>query len=658
MPGGKLIVTLNSPSSGSTVSGTVPVSASVSIVGGLIAAGVRFRVDGVTIGGEDTSSPYSVSWNTRTVANGSHTLTAVARDILGGQWTSNSVTVTVFNDTTAPTVSITSPANGATVSGTIAINANASDSVGVAGVRFRLNGANLGSEDTSAPYSVSWNTTGVANGTHTLTAVARDAAGNTRTSAPITVTVNNADTTPPTVSVTSPANGATVSGTITVTANASDNRGVVGVRFRLNGVNLGAEDTTNPYSVSWNTTGVANGSHTLTAVARDAAGNTKTSASVTVTVNNAPPADTTPPTVSITSPANGATVSGTITVAASASDNVGVVGVEFFLDGALGGDDTTAPFSIPWDTTTAANGTHTLTAVARDAAGNRRTSTAVTVNVSNGGSGGARFEEDNPAVSAAPAAAWVRRGPEVAAFSGGAAGSSDTAGATVTFTFSGTQVTWIGLKCSICGDATVTIDGGAATPVNTGGAAAPGSPGLASEPVFTASGLAPGTHTLVITVTGTTSTSGAHVIVDAFDVTGGTGSAATRFEADDPSITGSPAGAWVMRGPETAVFSGGSAGSSDVAGATASFTFTGRQVSWIGLRCNACGIATVSIDGGAASQVNTAGPTAPGTPGLASEAVFTASGLSAGSHTLVITVTGNTTSGGAHVIVDAFDVTP
>jgi hypothetical protein len=252
----------------------------------------------------------------------------------------------------------------------------------------------------------------------------------------------------------------------------------------------------------------------------------------------------------------------------------------------------------------------------------------------------------------------VRRGPEIAAFSGGAAGSSDTAGATVTFTFSGTQVTWIGLKCNVCGNATVAIDGGAAAPIDTGGAAAPGSPGLASEPVFTASGLAPGTHTLVITVTGTTSTGAAHVIVDAFDVAGGTGSAATRFEVDGSTVTASPDGAWVLRGPETATFSGGSAFSSDMSGAAASFTFTGREVSWIGVRCNACGIATVSIDGGTASQVDTAGPTAPGTPGLASGVVFTASGLAPGSHTLVITVTGNTTSGGAHIILDAFDVTP
>src|SRR5205823_5947775 len=148
----------------------------------------------------------------------------------------------------------------------------------------------------------------------------------------------------------------------------------VGVQFKLDGANLGAEDMAAPYSVSWNTTTATNGSHTLTAVARDAAGNATTSTAVTVTVSNTPP-DTTPPTVSITGPANGATVSATTTVSATASDNVGVVGVQFKLDGAiLGAEDTTSPYSVSWDTLTASDGSHTLTAVARDAAGNTTTS--------------------------------------------------------------------------------------------------------------------------------------------------------------------------------------------------------------------------------------------------------------------------------------------
>jgi glucose/arabinose dehydrogenase len=95
----------------------------------------------------------------------------------------------------------------------------------------------------------------------------------------------------------------------------------------------------------------------------------------------APAGDTAPPAVQVTAPPAG-TVTGTVSVTASASDNVGVAGVQFQLDGAaLGSEDTSAPYSVSWDTTTAASGPHTLTAVARDAAGNRSTSTAVTVTV-------------------------------------------------------------------------------------------------------------------------------------------------------------------------------------------------------------------------------------------------------------------------------------
>jgi len=97
--------------------------------------------------------------------------------------------------------------------------------------------------------------------------------------------------------------------------------------------------------------------------------------------------DTTPPTVSITAPLNGATVSGTVSVTATASDNVGVTKVEFYLDGALQSTDTTSPYSWSWDTTSATNASHTLTAKAYDAALNVGTSTAVSVTVNNSTAG-------------------------------------------------------------------------------------------------------------------------------------------------------------------------------------------------------------------------------------------------------------------------------
>jgi len=114
-------------------------------------------------------------------------------------------------------------------------------------------------------------------------------------------------------------------------------------------------------------------------------------------------------------------------------------------------------------------------------------------------------------------------------------------------------------------------------------------------------------------------------------------------------------GFWTSYGAETGTFSGGSIVASNVAASAAMFSFTGTAVSWIGVKCNVCGIAAVSIDGGAPTTVNTAGPNAPGS--LGSESVFSASGLAAGGHTMVIAVTGMSTSGGAYVAVDAFDVT-
>jgi hypothetical protein len=109
---------------------------------------------------------------------------------------------------------------------------------------------------------------------HTRFAVARDAAGNTGSAA---LTVTRTDTTPPTIAVTAPLASATVSGTVTVSASATDNVGVTGVQFKLDAANLGAEVTAPPYAVTWNTTTAAGGAHTLAAVARDAAGNLGTS---------------------------------------------------------------------------------------------------------------------------------------------------------------------------------------------------------------------------------------------------------------------------------------------------------------------------------------------------------------------------------------------
>jgi hypothetical protein len=132
-----------------------------------------------------------------------------------------------------------------------------------------------------------------------------------------------------------------------------------------------------------------------------------------------------------------------------------------------------------------------------------------------------------------------------------------------------------------------------------------------------------------------------------------TGSGSTTTRSEESAAT--QIGFWTNYGAETGTFSGGSIVASNVVASTAMFSFTGTALSWIGVKCNVCGIAAVSIDGGAPTTVNTAGPNAPGS--LSSESVFSASGLAAVSHTILIVVTGMSSSGGSHVAVDAFDVT-
>jgi hypothetical protein len=291
---------------------------------------------------------------------------------------SDNVSVTVVNDTIDPTVSVTTPANNATVSGSVNISVNASDNVGVSMVEFYENGALL-SASNIAPYNYSWNTTAVANGTYTLSAKAYDAASNIGQSSNVTVTVYNPDTTAPTVSIAAPTNNATVSGTVSVNATASDNLGVSKVEFYVNNV-LQATDTASPYTFSWNTTSVTNGSYILSTKAFDAATNIGLSSTVSVTVNNT---DITNPSVSITAPAVNTVVSGNFSVTADASDNIGVSKVEFYVNNVLQATDTSSPYTFNWNTTSVANGSYNLSTKAYDAANNVGLSSTISVTVNN-----------------------------------------------------------------------------------------------------------------------------------------------------------------------------------------------------------------------------------------------------------------------------------
>jgi hypothetical protein len=199
--------------------------------------------------------------------------------------------------------------------------------------------------------------------------------GNILWSAPIWVSqgTSTGDTTPPTVS----ASETGTSGIITLNANANDNVSVSKVEFYIDSI-LKSTATAAPYSLSVNSSTLVNGAHSYVAKAYDAANNVGTSSTVNFNVNNVM-VDTTPPTVS----ASEIGTSGTITLSATANDNVGVSKVELYVDGGLKSTLTSVPYSMTLNSTTLANGSHTLVAKAYDAVNNIGTSTTVNFSTNN-----------------------------------------------------------------------------------------------------------------------------------------------------------------------------------------------------------------------------------------------------------------------------------
>ncbi|TML08512.1 MAG: hypothetical protein E6G39_17755 [Actinobacteria bacterium] len=186
-----------------------------------------------------------------------------------------------------------------------------------------------------------------------------------------------ADGTAPVAAISSPSAGATVFGTVTVSATATDNVGVTSVQFAIDGVNLGAAVAASPYQVSWNTTAVADGSHALRVTARDAAGNTTISTAVNVVVANNGPV------VALTAPTDSSVVTGVLAVGATASSSSAITKVEFYRDATvLIGTSTTSPYTTNWDTAGLAQGSsHTVSAKAYAANGATATSATRTVTI-------------------------------------------------------------------------------------------------------------------------------------------------------------------------------------------------------------------------------------------------------------------------------------
>ena len=478
-------VTWSGPAANSILLGTVTLSATAS--DNVAVGGVQFLLDGNTpIGTEDTTSPYSISWNTTTASNGTHTLQARARDTSGNTATTAAISVTV--DNLAPTGSVVINGNAAaTKNTTVTLTLSASDTQGpVTQMRFSNDGTSFSAAEAYAT-SKSWALTS-GDGTKTVYVQYQDAAGNwstaatdsivldttapstsaitatvvTSSSVTITWTTNEPSTsqvdygpttsygsTTPLDSTLVTAHSVTLIGLTSnatynfrvrssdalaneaVSANATfiidtaapsiptgltataisstqinlswaastDNVAVTGYQVLRGGIVIATVATT-----SYSNTGLTAGTnYVYTVKAVDAAGNPSAeSASANATTLAS---DTTAPSVAITTPTSAATVSGTVSVAANASDDVGVVGVQFLLDGnPLGAEDTTSPYNVFWDTTTATNGSHALTARARDAAGNATTSAQITVTVANtqaiGLQAGYAFDEGTGTTSA------------------------------------------------------------------------------------------------------------------------------------------------------------------------------------------------------------------------------------------------------------------
>ena len=283
-------VAITNPASG-YVSGTVSLTADASDDIGV--AGVQFKLDDSTlVAAEDTTAPYTASWNTTAVSDGTHTLVVVARDWAGNYATSTPVTVTV--DNTNPTLSISAPSASGTKSGSVTYTLTYGGATAV----------------TLAPDDITLNRTGTADGTidvsgsglSTRTVTVSGITGDGMLG--ITISLGTAaddaghhdagaasqifavDNTAPSVSITAPTDGATVSGTVPLTATASDASELSSIQFLLDGTTLGSAGSTSPFTYSWDASALS-GTHILAVQAADIYGNSATSPTITVTVDNA-----------------------------------------------------------------------------------------------------------------------------------------------------------------------------------------------------------------------------------------------------------------------------------------------------------------------------------------------------------------------------------
>jgi hypothetical protein len=363
----------------------------------------------------DLTAPYECAWDTTQVSDGTHQLRAEAFDRAGYSAVSATVTTVVANK-----VGVTLSSPGTDVRGTVPLTATLQNPVGSWSVRIEHAVAGTTSWKTvctraAAPYTCDWVTTGLVGQEYDLRAVAVSGGSTVASEVVPEITVDN---TAPSVTVLDP--GSPLRGSVTFAANATDaGSGVdtVVLQYAAAGTPTYRELCTvadEPWSCSYRTTQLADGTYTFRAVATDLAGNVSTSATVGNRV-----VDNTVTSVSVDDP--GAVLRGTVVVTASANSTAGIASVR--LQRAASGTstwvdlcrDTTAPYSCEWDTSSVAEGTYDLRAVLVDGAGRSTTSAVVT---------GRRVDNSR------------LRGLDVQTSNGaGTAGRLD-AGDTITYTFS------------------------------------------------------------------------------------------------------------------------------------------------------------------------------------------------------------------------------
>lgn len=287
-------------------------------------------------------------------------------------------------DTTPPSAPINLTANAISPTQVNLSWVASTDDVAVAGYTVYRDGSQVGTTGNTTYSDVSV----AASASYTYTVRAFDAAGNTSAdSNAVTVTTSAPDTTAPTISNVTASNITQTSTTVTWATNEpSDSQVEYGPTAAYGSTISPSSSLVTDHNVNLSGLSASTDYH-YRVKSKDASGNLAVSGD-NVFSTLAPAPDTTPPTVNMTAPSAGATVSGaSVSVSASSSDNIGVVGVQFLLDGnSLGAEDTASPYTINWDTTSVANGSHTLSARARDAAGNATTASNITVTVSNSNS--------------------------------------------------------------------------------------------------------------------------------------------------------------------------------------------------------------------------------------------------------------------------------